>query len=80
LLLTSVALEEVNFTVILLPLVIFRAGTLDAVLLLPCLPLHHTEAPPASSYHASPYTTLKREVKEEDEIQARATQQRRMSR
>jgi hypothetical protein len=49
-----VALEEVDFIVILLPLVIFRAGTLDASLLLPRLPLHHTEAPTASFYHASP--------------------------
>jgi hypothetical protein len=41
----SVASEEVDLTVILLlPLVVFRAGVLDAGLLLPRLPLHHAKA------------------------------------
>jgi hypothetical protein len=51
----SVAPEEVDLTVVLLlPLVVFWAGTLDANILLLCLP----------------YTTLKCEVKEENEIHA----------
>jgi hypothetical protein len=41
----SMAFEEVNLTVVLLlPLVVFRAGVLDAGLLLPQLPLHHAKA------------------------------------
>jgi hypothetical protein len=41
----SVASKEVDLTIILLlPLVVFRAGALDAGLLLPRLPLHQAKA------------------------------------
>jgi hypothetical protein len=41
----SVASKEVDLAVVvLLPLIVFRAGVLDAFILLPCLPLHHVEA------------------------------------
>jgi hypothetical protein len=49
----SLASEEVDLTVVLLPLFVFRADALDIGILLSCLPLHHAQ---------------KREVKEDDEI------------